>query len=397
MAGGGACFPIVGSMSSDSASLPAVIRDRPRVVASACGKTDIGRQRDHNEDQFLVRPEHDLFVVCDGMGGNNAGEVASALAATSLDNFFEATAGGDVPGKIEKEDEELSTAARRLVLGVRKANSDVYEISCTRSEHKGMGSTLVALSISRDAATAQIAHVGDSRCYRIRDGKIEQLTRDHSLIGDALAWNPNLSEAELARLPKNIISRALGLKRVVEVDIRSEPVIPGDIFLLCSDGLSGMVKDQQILELFLLTDDIAEASESLVALANEGGGTDNITAVVVSVDADPKEGGMGPDIQVAPLAVDELLTYLDGTPDHAVAPSIPSARCAVCGDVPSVEKPSVGNAADASHLDSHIIEISYKSALKKDFRFAQSHRPECVWRLQFVSCFWRSVQQAFFR
>src|SRR4051812_13742244 len=113
VAGGGACFPIGGSMSADSASLPAVIRDRPRVLASACGKTDIGRQRDHNEDQFLLRPEHDLFVVCDGMGGNNAGEVASALAATSLCNFFEATAGGDIPGKIEKEDEQLSTAARR--------------------------------------------------------------------------------------------------------------------------------------------------------------------------------------------------------------------------------------------------------------------------------------------
>ncbi|HKQ67933.1 MAG TPA: protein phosphatase 2C domain-containing protein [Polyangiaceae bacterium] len=305
-------------------------------MSVAYGQTDVGRQREHNEDAFAVEPEVDLFVVCDGMGGNNAGEVASALATTSLRNFFQATAAGPFPGAPEKGDEELSPAARRLVYGVRKANSDVYEISSTRSEHKGMGSTLVALHVSRDTGSVQIAHVGDSRCYRIRDGKIQQLTRDHSLVGDALAWNPNLSEEELSRLPKNIISRALGLRRVVEVDVRSEPAYPGDIYLLCSDGLSGMVRDQQLLELVMLSDSLEEACETLIALANENGGTDNITALTVRVDADPSGALVGPDIVAEPLAVEELLSYLDGTPVDGVARAVPSVSCPSCGEVPSV-------------------------------------------------------------
>jgi protein phosphatase len=310
--------------------------NRPRIIPKAHGRTDVGRQRDHNEDHFLVQRDLDLFIVCDGMGGNNAGEVASALATTSLHNFYRATRNGPLPGKLHKEDEGLSEAARRLAMGVRKANADVFEISSTRPEHKGMGSTIVALHVSRSTGSIQIAHVGDSRCYRIREGKIEQLTRDHSLVGDALAWNPNLSEQELARLPKNIISRALGLKRAVEVDIRSEPALPGDIYLLCSDGLSGMVKDSQILELFLLTDDLEETCDSLIALANEGGGTDNITAVVVRIDADPSGAAAGPEIIVSSLGADELLSYLDGTEDDGERPSIPSARCAACGEIPSV-------------------------------------------------------------
>jgi serine/threonine protein phosphatase PrpC len=377
---------------------------RPRIVPIAHGTTDVGRTREHNEDQFLVAPDLCLFVVCDGMGGNNAGEVASALATTSLRNYFQATESGPAPGKIRKEDESLSDSERRLVLGVRKANSDVFEISSTRIEHQGMGSTIVAMHVSRDTSTIEIAHIGDSRCYRIREGKIQQLTRDHSLIGDALAWNPNLSEEELSRLPRNIISRALGLKRYVEVDVKSEEALPGDVYLLCSDGLSGMVKDPQILELFLLSDDLTEACENLIAMANEAGGSDNITAVAVRIEADPDVeqpaldpptsspeptlpddppsprnqplrtrptpslgvkprpspiapspdkpvlaraprsspgapspgNGPVPEIAASPLAVDELLSYLDGAPEHESA-SIESdaVRCAQCGGVPA--------------------------------------------------------------
>src|SRR5882724_914652 len=111
---------------------------RPRIVLTAHGRTDVGRHRHHNEDHLVLRADLDLFVVCDGMGGNNAGEVASALATTSLANFFQATArGGDLPGKVESDDEKLSEPARRLAMGVRKANGDVYEISSTRNEHRG--------------------------------------------------------------------------------------------------------------------------------------------------------------------------------------------------------------------------------------------------------------------
>jgi protein phosphatase len=384
---------------------------RPRIVPVAFGKTDVGRQREHNEDQFLVLPEIGLFVVCDGMGGNNAGEVASALATTSLRNFYQATeAGGPVPGKLRKEDESLTDSERRLVLGVRKANADVYEISSTRIEHQGMGSTIVAMHVSKGSSQIEIAHIGDSRCYRIRDAKIQQLTRDHSLIGDALAWNPNLSEEELSRLPKNIISRALGLKRYVEVDVKSEAALPGDIYLLCSDGLSGMVKDAQILDLFLLSDDLQEACENLIAVANEAGGSDNITAVAIRMEPDthaeqgdpasdstPKlqielepedhesaaDAGdeetdpdldssppapeapttpairaatpvaVAPDISASPLAVDELLSYLDDVPEdgqtnglgasdelitngaHDTRTNGAPVRCESCGDIPT--------------------------------------------------------------
>jgi len=303
-----------------------------RIAPVAHGKTDVGRQRGHNEDAFVAEQDLDLFVVCDGMGGNNAGEVASALATTSLRNFFRATAHGVIPGEELRGDQALTEAARRLVMGVRKANADVFEISSTRAEHKGMGSTIVAMSVSRETSSVQVAHVGDSRCYRIRDGKIEQLTRDHSLIGDALAWNPNLSEEELSMLPKNIISRALGLKQVVEVDIRSDPGLPGDIYLLCSDGLCGVVKDKQILEIILLSSDLAEACDSLIALANDAGGPDNITAVAVRLDAAGVITSSGPEIVISVVGEDDI-------PPDAESSSFPApnnnkrtgALCEKCG------------------------------------------------------------------
>ena len=302
-----------------------------RIAPVAHGKTDVGRQRSHNEDAFVSEPDLDLFVVCDGMGGNNAGEVASALATTSLRNFYRATANGVVPGEEQRGDQALSEAARRLIMGVRKANADVFEISSTRLEHKGMGSTIVAMSVSRETGSVQVAHVGDSRCYRIRDGKIEPLTRDHSLIGDALAWNPNLSEEELSMLPKNIISRALGLKQAVEVDIRSDVGLPGDIYLLCSDGLCGVVKDKQILEIILLSSDLAEACDSLIALANDAGGPDNITAVTVRLEADGPCTVSGPEILISVEGEDDPPT--DGATGAKVAPPRPraGARCEKCG------------------------------------------------------------------
>jgi protein phosphatase len=296
-----------------------------RIAPVAYGKTDVGRQRGHNEDAFISAPDLDLFVVCDGMGGNNAGEVASALATTSLRNFYRATTNGVVPGEELRGDHDLTEAARRLVHGVRKANADVFEISSTRLEHKGMGSTIVAMSVSRETGQVQVAHVGDSRCYRIRDGKMEQLTRDHSLIGDALAWNPNLSEEELSMLPKNIISRALGLKQAVEVDIRADVGLPGDIYLLCSDGLCGVVKDKQILEIILLSNDLAEACDSLIALANDAGGPDNITAVTVRLEADGAITPSGPEILISVVGEDDVPEI-----DSASVIELKNGKGAVC-------------------------------------------------------------------
>jgi serine/threonine protein phosphatase PrpC len=311
--------------------------NQPRIRLVAHGLTDVGRHREHNEDHFLVHPPLDLYVVCDGMGGNQAGEVASALATTSLENFFHATTTGSLPETVPDEP-SLAPGAHRLAAGIRKANADVFEISSTRREHKGMGSTLVAMHVSRATAEVHIAHVGDSRCYRIRSGQIQQLTRDHSLIGDALVWNPNLSEQEIAKLPRNIISRALGLRRAVEVDVKTEAAVPGDIYLLCSDGLSGMMKDAEILETIVLCEDLESACESLIALANDAGGSDNITALLVRIEANAgaKGNGSQPDIAVSLLPEIELLTYLDATSDGSSATVVPSVRCPGCGEEPSV-------------------------------------------------------------
>ncbi|WP_437603589.1 protein phosphatase 2C domain-containing protein [Sorangium sp. So ce590] len=254
---------------------------RTRPVAAAV--TDVGRQRKHNEDNILVKSELGLFVVADGMGGHNAGNVASALATKSLDNFFEATRAGSLPGPIPVDEQELDPEARRVVAAIRKANHDVFVISNTYTQHQGMGSTVVAAYVSRETEQIHVGHVGDSRCYRIRLGEIEQLTKDHSLINDALALKPDLSPDELARLPKNIITRALGMKDAVKVDIRSERIQLGDAFLLCSDGLSGMVSEQQMLDVLDITQDPQEACELLIEMANDAGGTDNISALLIRI------------------------------------------------------------------------------------------------------------------
>jgi protein phosphatase len=271
--------------------------DRPRgaLKTAAAGLTDVGRQRRHNEDHILVRPEYGLFVVADGMGGHNAGNVASALVTTSIDNFFLATQTDALPPP-KAEDDGISPDARRIAMAVRKANRDVFEISSTHQQHHGMGSTIVAAYIPPGGDEVHIAHVGDSRCYRVRDGEIKQLTRDHSLINDALEIKPDLTEADLARLPKNIITRALGMKDVVKVDIRTEKLQPGDIFLLCSDGLSGMVNDADLGDVLGMSEQVSDAAEVLVAMANDAGGTDNISAVVVRVmdAAEPSRRSVAP-------------------------------------------------------------------------------------------------------
>jgi serine/threonine protein phosphatase PrpC len=262
----------------------------------AVGVTDIGRQRKHNEDHVLLRPELDLFVVADGMGGHNAGDVASKLATASLRNFYEATVEGPVPeGALSEGYNDLSPDARRLAAAIRKANRDVFEISSTYRQHQGMGSTVVAAYLVRSRGMMHVGHVGDSRCYRFRYGELVQLTHDHSLVNDALALKPDLTPEELARLPKNIITRALGMREDVKVDIRSEEVVEGDIFLLCSDGLSGMVDEDEMARVLggiyaIEGADLREACESLVSLANEAGGNDNITALLIRIEGRDLEG-----------------------------------------------------------------------------------------------------------
>jgi protein phosphatase len=187
-----------------------------------------------------------------------------------------------------------------------------------------MGSTLVAAFVDREARVVHIGHVGDSRCYRLRGDAIELLTRDHSLVNDALDLKPDLTEDELARLPKNIITRALGMKDGVKVDVRSEVLQPGDVYLLCSDGLSGMVSDEQMVEALSITEDLKEACELLIAMANDAGGTDNISAVAVRIERDeveaPADGprrreASAPDVAAEPaaLVLDDPIEQLKGS------------------------------------------------------------------------------------
>ncbi|MBL9025270.1 MAG: protein phosphatase 2C domain-containing protein [Myxococcales bacterium] len=316
----------------------------------AVGVTDIGRQRKHNEDHVLLRPELDLFVVADGMGGHNAGDIASRLATASLRNFFEAVSAGAEPDKQFIEGYgDLAREGQHLAAAIRKANRDVFEISSTYRQHHGMGSTVVACYLARAAGVMHIGHVGDSRCYRYRDGKLQQLTHDHSLINDALALKPDLTQEELARLPKNIITRALGMREDVKVDIRSDEVQLGDIYLLCSDGLSGMVEEEDIgnvlAALYAIEgSDLREGCETLVTLANDAGGTDNITAILIRIDelpsgaadptsptdpgAEPDDEAAAPEVEAEPLErmnTEELMA-LGG----AIA-GVPTLDCPKCG------------------------------------------------------------------
>ncbi len=253
---------------------------RRRHISGAA--TDVGRVRDHNEDTYLLRPDLGIFLVADGMGGHQAGDVASTMVRLSMSNFFEVLlddVGYDAFSL--PADDVLPLGARRLAASIRKANHDVFSASADNLVHHGMGSTVVAAYVPRGGDLMHIAHVGDSRCYRIRKGKLEQLTSDHSLVNEALALDPNMSPEDLARLPSNIITRALGMDPAVDVDVATCEIEPDDTFLLCSDGLSGLLTDSEMLEAVDLVQDASDVCDLLVALANDAGGLDNITALAL--------------------------------------------------------------------------------------------------------------------
>jgi protein phosphatase len=240
--------------------------------AIAAGLSDVGRQRVHNEDRFILLPQFSVFVVADGMGGHQSGEVASRMAASIIASHF------------RNVDGAAGTVGERLKDAVTQANARIFSRADDSRAHRGMGTTVVATAFSSADGRLHIAHAGDSRCYRLRDGKLEQLTRDHSLVSDALLERPDLSESDLAYLPKNVITRALGIGPTVDVEIRSEPAMVGDVYLLCSDGLHSLVTDDEIAAVLKEHPILTEACARLVELANDAGGKDNITAVLVRIE-----------------------------------------------------------------------------------------------------------------
>jgi protein phosphatase len=197
--------------------------------------------------------------------------------------FFRATAAEDVTWPFHF-DARLSEEENRLLTGIRIANRQIIERSLRSRECHGMGTTIVGALFSADKGKMFIGHVGDSRAYRVREGAISQLTRDHSLVNDYLLAMPELTEEQRSELPKNVITRALGMQDHVTVDLQSDDARIGDTYVLCSDGLSGMLDDGEILVVVGESADISEACRRLVAIANEHGGEDNITAVIVRIE-----------------------------------------------------------------------------------------------------------------
>ena len=247
-------------------------------------KTDVGMKRDHNEDYFSVIENDQLFLVCDGMGGHASGEVASKMAAETVGEFFQRTHQDEDATWPYKMDRSLSYLENRLAVAIRLANLRIYEAASRDPRYKGMGTTCVASLISSDKI--HIAHAGDSRCYRIRGGKIEQLTRDHSLLEDYKDANPEMTEEEVKAFPhKNVITRALGMRDSIQVAIGPHHIATGDTYLMCTDGLSGMVDDPKMLEIILDAESIERAVSELVDAANRNGGVDNITTLLVQCRA----------------------------------------------------------------------------------------------------------------
>jgi PPM family protein phosphatase len=251
--------------------------------AVGAGLSDVGRQREHNEDRFVMLPEHALYLVADGMGGHRAGDVASAIATSEVAEFFKTTLTDDItwpfPFDSTKTEEE-----NRLITGIKLANRKIYDKALASRELHGMGTTVVGLLYAPKRNQIYVAHVGDSRCYRVRNGGIEQLTRDHSLINEYLQAMPELPSEQRDNLPKNVITRALGMHDQVQVDTKVDVPHPGDVYVLCSDGLSGMLTDQEIAEIVTSEPhDLDGVVKQLIDRANEHGGEDNVTAVVVRV------------------------------------------------------------------------------------------------------------------
>jgi protein phosphatase len=223
-----------------------------------------------------------LAIVADGMGGHASGEVASRMAVETIAGYFRETAEEQEitwPYKIDGGDR---FQRNRLVTAIKLANVRIFETAQNDSQKRGMGTTVVAFLVMPDRVV--LSHVGDSRIYRMRDGEIEQLTEDHSLVNDYLRMG-RLKKEEVNSFPhKNVIVRALGMKDTVQVDVHVEKPRVGDCYLLCSDGLSGMITDDDIAHIVRGVSDLDKAAEMLIEAANAAGGQDNITALLVRVE-----------------------------------------------------------------------------------------------------------------
>jgi protein phosphatase len=235
-------------------------------------RTDVGLKRNHNEDRLAVFPDKGLVLLADGMGGYNAGEVASQLVID--------TVAAELLSMLEKMDGSIGE--KEIVSAVELSNSAIFKAVEQNSELNGMGTTLVLAVFQGERAS--FAHIGDSRLYRFRRGEFEQLTSDHSMLQELLDQGMFETENEAmdAGVPSSVLTRGLGIENEIKVDFREESIQDGDIYLLCSDGLSGMIPDEAIYSVLdSLSDDLPGAADLLTKLALDNGGKDNISLILV--------------------------------------------------------------------------------------------------------------------
>ena len=246
---------------------------------TSCGMTDVGLKRGHNEDNFLINEELNLYVVADGMGGHAGGEYASAICVNTIEEIVTSIELND-QSEVDSDD-PVEVARERLRYALRLAGRRIFEKAAQDEEYHGMGTTAVALLV--DGPNAVVAHVGDSRLYLLRDGKIQQVTEDHSFVARQVKAGVMTEDDAKTHRMRNVIYRSLGYQEDVEVDVQVIAVRKNDRFLLCSDGLTGHVEDPELSEL-MVKHGSQDATRRLIELACERGGDDNITVVIARIE-----------------------------------------------------------------------------------------------------------------
>jgi serine/threonine protein phosphatase PrpC len=250
-----------------------------RIQAGA--RTDLGRVRKNNEDCYEIEPALNLYVLSDGMGGQAHGEVASKLAVQTIVTHCQQAENSRATPIFGEPQPDVSERTNRLTSAIHLANRKVYEAAAANAEQNGMGATIVAAWI--EGQRLSLAHVGDSRAYLLRAGSLDQLTADHSLVAEKVRVGIlTPQEADASEL-QSVLTRAVGTNATIQVDADEQMLLAGDSLLLCSDGLTRMVTDPEIASTLLTSTSAQEAADRLVELANENGGVDNVSVIVLRV------------------------------------------------------------------------------------------------------------------
>ena len=249
-----------------------------------CAQTDPGRTRDNNEDSVAFDAATNLGVLADGMGGYNAGEIASGMATAYIKS--------ELARWLSEASQQANAGEvrRAIEICVDNANRSIFGASCSNSQYAGMGTTLV-VGVFQDKRLL-LGHIGDSRCYRWRGTTLLQITKDHSLLQEQIDAGLLTPEQAATAPNKNLVTRALGVDDVVLLDLNEHQVEPGDIYLMCSDGLSDMMQDSAMAEILQNSTSLALMAAELVTLANENGGRDNITVLLIEASATPEKRGL---------------------------------------------------------------------------------------------------------